>query len=628
MIAENNDIDKNVDDEIFYCINPLTPKSFFLFAGAGSGKTGTLVNVLKRFKKEHGKDFRLKNKKIAIITYTNAAADEINHRLDFDSIFAVSTIHSFCWELIKNFTNDIRNWLIEDLNNSIKELNEKIYKAKDKNNKTAISNQRKKEYKNKRLESLKKTYKFTYSPNGENITKDSLNHSEVIAIASSFIASKDLFKQLLINKFPIILIDESQDTKKDLIEALFSLQSLNKTKFSLGLFGDTMQRIYNDGKEKLGENLPEDWLKPVKLINHRSKSRIIKLNNKIRQKIDGQIQHARIENTGGVVRFFIIPRGANKLNTEEGIKEKMSLITSDNKWIDKSIPKNKLDIAVKTLTLEHHMAAVRMGFETFFSPLYEVDKLKANILEGNSPSINFFTKIILPLHLAHKLKNNFEIANIVKKYSPLFDKKNIISQIHEIKTIQQAKTNIDRLVSLWDKNKSPTLIEILENVNETKIFNIPLELKLLLERSALNNIDSDKDDDELLIAWDLALKAKFNEILKYNEYISENSEFGTHQGVKGLEFERVMIVIDDDEAKGFMFSYDKLFGIKALTKNDNDNISVGKETGIDRTSRLFYVACSRAKKSLAIVAYTDQPQVLKDKIKVLDWFTDEEIEIL
>ncbi|MGO3384334.1 MAG: UvrD-helicase domain-containing protein, partial [Acinetobacter guillouiae] len=151
--------------------------------------------------------------------------------------------------------------LIEDLNNSIKELNEKIYKAKDKNNKTAISNQRKKEYKNKRLESLKKTYKFTYSPNGENITKDSLNHSEVIAIASSFIASKDLFKQLLINKFPIILIDESQDTKKDLIEALFSLQSLNKTKFSLGLFGDTMQRIYNDGKEKLGENLPEDWLK-------------------------------------------------------------------------------------------------------------------------------------------------------------------------------------------------------------------------------------------------------------------------------------------------------------------------------------------------------------------------------
>mgnify|MGYP000868618284 CR=1 FL=1 len=50
---------------------------------------------------------------------------------------------------------------------------------------------------------------------------------------------------------------------KDLIEALFALQVQNKTKFSLGLFGDTMQRIYSDGKEKLGEDLPEDWVCPV-----------------------------------------------------------------------------------------------------------------------------------------------------------------------------------------------------------------------------------------------------------------------------------------------------------------------------------------------------------------------------
>ncbi|MDN5479442.1 MAG: protein regulator of cytokinesis family protein, partial [Chryseobacterium sp.] len=68
MITENNDIDQHIDDEISECINPSNLKSFFLFAGAGSGKTGTLVNVLKKFKKEYGNDFKLKNKKIAIIT--------------------------------------------------------------------------------------------------------------------------------------------------------------------------------------------------------------------------------------------------------------------------------------------------------------------------------------------------------------------------------------------------------------------------------------------------------------------------------------------------------------------------------------------------------------------------------
>jgi len=627
MITENNDIDQQIDDEISECINPLNLKSFFLFAGAGSGKTGTLVNVLKKFKKEYGNDFKLKNKKIAIITYTNAAADEINHRLKFDSIFTVSTIHSFCWELIKNFTTDIKKWLTIDLNDSIVDLEEKISRARDPNNKTTISNQRRKESKIKRLDSLCTISKFVYNPNGDNITKSSLNHSEVIAIASNFIASKDLFKQLIINKFPIVLIDESQDTKKELIEALFSLQSQNKTKFSLGLFGDTMQRIYSDGKEKLGEDLPEDWLKPTKVMNHRSELRIIQLNNKIRQEIDGQIQLARIENTGGVVRFFIIPRDADKEKEEESIKEKMSLLTSDIKWIDKNPPKSKLDISVKMLTLEHHMAATRMGFGSFFNPLYNIDKLKTSMLDGSSSSINFFTNIILPLYLAHISNNKFEVANIVKRQSPLFDKKNIINESDKLTIIQHSKTSIDKLLKLWESNNIPSLMEILKEVDETKIFNIPSELKFAIERSFFT--DSEKnDDDELSLAWDLALKANFDEIVKYQSYISENSPFGTHQGVKGLEFERVMVIIDDVEARGNAFSYDKLFGTKVLSKNDNENISVGKETGIDRTSRLFYVTCSRAKKSLAIAAYTDEPEALKAKLIELDWFTDEEIEIL
>ncbi|WP_435522875.1 hypothetical protein [Chryseobacterium indoltheticum] len=63
----------------------------------------------------------------------------------------------------------------------------------------------------------------------------------------------------------------------------------------------------------------------------------------------------------------------------------------------------------------------------------------------------------------------------------------------------------------------------------------------------------------------MPFKADFNEIVMYNNYITENSGFGTHQGVKGLEYERVMVVIDDEEARGFQFSYDKLSGTSPLT---------------------------------------------------------------
>src|SRR5690606_1627129 len=110
------------------CLDPKSFKSFFLFAGAGSGKTRTLVNVLTEFKESYGYDFKIRNKKIAIITYTNAAAEEINHRLSYDSIFEVSTIHSFCWELIKNFTADIKKWIEQDINESIIDLEDKLSK--------------------------------------------------------------------------------------------------------------------------------------------------------------------------------------------------------------------------------------------------------------------------------------------------------------------------------------------------------------------------------------------------------------------------------------------------------------------------------------------------------------------
>jgi len=85
-------------------------------------------------------------------------------------------------------------------------------------------------------------------------------------------------------------------------------------------------------------------------------------------------------------------------------------------------------------------------------------------------------------------------------------------------------------------------------------------------------------------------------IRKYDDYVNHRTRFDTHQGVKGLEFDRVLVIIDDSEAKGFMFSYDKLFGVKKLSETDINNMAEGKETSINRTQRLFYVTCTRAKK--------------------------------
>lgn len=627
--TQNNDIDKHVDNEIHDCLNLNNPKSFFLFAGAGSGKTRTLVNVLKEFKKNHGKEFRLNRKKVAIITYTNAASDEIKNRLEFDSIFSVSTIHSFAWELIQPFVTDIKIWLSNELSNEILKLEDEQSRSRDLKNKTSIDRARKIESKNKRILNLDNIVKFIYNPNGDNTTKDSLNHSEVISLAAFFIHTKPLMQELLVCKFPIVLIDESQDTKKELIDAFFELQQKKKESFSLGLFGDTMQRIYFDGKEKLDEGLPSDWLKPVKKMNHRSNKRIITLINKISEDKNRQEQIPRTDKEDGFVRLFICSNRNDKSKIEESICDEMALITNDSNWKN-----NEVEKEVMTLILEHHMAARRMGFTDFFEPLYKEEKLKTGILDGTLSGANFFTKIILPLVEAKIKKDDFTIANIVKKESLFFKKEELLKNTDQTNNIKDAKNALLNLFALWENNKDPLLIDILQNVYKSNLFPIPNSLLVIASRtlseqntaiSEENIIEDEEDVDKIINAWDFALSSPFSQIKKYNLYISEESKFGTHQGVKGLEFPRVLVILDDEESRGFSFSYEKLFGSKELTKSDKDNIKEGKETGIDKTKRLFYVACSRAKESLAIVAYTDYPEIVKKNAIEYGWFNENEI---
>jgi len=95
--------------------------------------------------------------------------------------------------------------------------------------------------------------------------------------------------------------------------------------------------------------------------------------------------------------------------------------------------------------------------------------------------------------------------------------------------------------------------------------------------------------------------APFSQVEPCTEYLSGRAHFDTHQGVKGLEFDRVMVIMDDAEARGFMFRYEDLFGGKAS----------GSKT-VDGTKRLFYVTCSRTKESLALIAYTKESDRVKN----------------
>ncbi|EAD9527638.1 ATP-dependent helicase, partial [Listeria monocytogenes] len=74
----DNHIDDHVDEEIKTCFDIDAPKSFFTFAGAGSGKTRSLVNTLKYIDDKYRDYFINHSRRVAVMTYTNAASDEIS----------------------------------------------------------------------------------------------------------------------------------------------------------------------------------------------------------------------------------------------------------------------------------------------------------------------------------------------------------------------------------------------------------------------------------------------------------------------------------------------------------------------------------------------------------------------
>lgn len=609
---------KTVDDEIYSCLDLDKPKSFFLFAGAGSGKTRSLVEVLNRFRENNIHRLRTNAQQVAIITYTNAACDEIKRRLEFDTAFSVSTIHSFAWELIKPYTYDIKALLRVRLQNDIDELEVAQSKGRA-GSKAAEDRPRQIASKRKRLESLSTVRKFTYNPNGENSGKDSLNHAEVIALTAELLSSRPLLQTILIRKFPVLLVDESQDTKKELIEVLFTVQQVHKAQFSLGLFGDIMQRIYMDGKEDLGLGpLPADWLTPKKIFNYRCPRRVVKLINKIRENVDQNVQEAVKENEG-VVRLFIADtsRLIDKIAFEDTVCQRMVEFTNDKLW---SEPKEN-----KCLILEHHMAAQRGGFSNFFNALYSVDKLKTGFLDGTLSGIKFFSEKILPLINSLEVNNQFSAFRILNKHSPLMVKEKFEYSEKPKAEIKKVKGAVDALYSLWEKGSNPTLQSILKEVNRTGLFKVPDSLAAIADRQEKDFEPAGGDVDPIIDAWDTALASCFSEFKEYVHYISDKSRYGTHQGIKGLEFPRVIVILDDGESRGNSFSYEKLLGAKEPAKSDNDNQKKGKETSIDRTRRLFYVTCSRAEESLAIIAYTSEPTKIKNNVLAQGWFTEEEV---
>ena len=616
-----DEVTPTADDVIQECLNLETPRSFFLYAGAGSGKTHSLVVAVKALKERERQRLTFEGRQIAIITYTNAACEEIARRLEHDPLVEVSTIHAFSWKMIKGFNDDIREWLRIKLASDIAELDDRLGRARTVN-KTSLANQASRDSKARRLAALDDIPEFTYSPTGDNVSRQSLNHSEVIQMSAAFLPHPPLL-DVMADRHPVLLIDESQDTNGALMDAFLKAQAAIPGRFCLGLLGDTMQRIYSDGKPGLDEAIPPDWAKPEKRINRRCPIRVVELINNIRAGADDHLQIPTPEAAQGAVRMFCTRQAPGQdFSLEDQIAEQMAEITGDAQW---ATGRN----GRKTLILEHKMAARRMGFEGVFAPLYAVAHLNTALMDGTLPILKVFFDGVAPIVAAAR-SDDFTLMEAVRLRSPLLDPKYLeAAGNNQLELLESVGVATHALYEML-KDNNPLIEEVAQILQSSGLLALPDRLVAAMAQGATADPAPETSDREALEihAYRVVLGRRYSEMAAFAGYANGLSPYGTHQGVKGLEFPRVMVILNDEEAGGFLFSYEKLLGITPASATDMKNENEGKDTSLSRTRRLLYVTCSRAEESLAIVVYSSQPEAARDRVIDAGWLTAEEVVVL
>ncbi|MCM2005258.1 AAA family ATPase [Pseudomonas aeruginosa] len=639
MSSRANKPDTQADIDLRSCLGDVPPRSFIMKAGAGSGKTTSLIKGLSSAIRIHGDKLRKFRQRIACITYTEIAAGEIWRDVGNDPLVHVSTIHSFMWLLAKPFQNDIRIWVSGRIAEKIEALEQKQatygprvqQRTKDKDTRD-VERLRKQ---SGRIAAVKS---FRYGT-GSDYVKGILGHDDILKLVPYLIAERPLFRTLLARQFPFVFVDESQDTTAEVIEALKTVERESGVTLCLGFFGDPMQRIYATGTG-LVEAAP-NWADIPKPENFRCATKVLNLANAIRRDGDDLVQvpgqrlgpEGVIPTPEGSAHLFILPADDTRDANLVRVRDWMATRTDDSRWrLGDDGPEQ-----VKLLVIVHQMAAKRLGFGELYTALNSKapTAFKDGFLDGSAWPLSPCVKFLIPIAIAHTEGRQLEVMRLIREYSPLLDKGDLAGAnvAERLKALRELVAEVAEGIA---GNSNVTIGDLLKRVYSAGLLILDPRLASYLDPEAVPpaqpaeglDDDDDQEDDESdkeMASMDAFLACPARQLLAYQTYISERSPFWTQQGIKGAEFDKVLVVLDDAESTHFQFSYEKYLGLKALSDTDRKHIEAGEETTVDRTRRLFYVSCTRALKDLAVVLFTADPEQAEAHMRQLGLFEGDSV---
>jgi DNA helicase-2/ATP-dependent DNA helicase PcrA len=618
--------------------------NFLLSGGAGSGKTYSLVQVIKQVIIDNPIS------KVACMTYTNAAVREIEERVNHKNL-NVSTIHDFLWDNIKHFQKELKSAIIELAND------ETVTKIKI-DDFDSVSN----DFFENRKEPVKKIEYKEHLRLKDGI----ISHDELLVVADFMFGRYQKLCDVVKDKYRFIFIDEYQDTHKEVVRILLEHFTKSKKKALIGFFGDAMQSIYEDGIGDINEykGAEDRKVKEVKKTqNRRNPQTVIKLANRLRTDGIQQVPSTDMSAPNMVNSQAKEGKIMFIYSANEDITRVKQFLSENHGW-DFSDAKE-----TKELNLTHNLIAGKAGFRTLMD-IYDKDSILdfrkriKDYIKNNGITTDFsentFGEVIGVLQrgktgrdlnavsptpaMQRFIDNNPELYQTALNYnyaafSKIYvdkdqlvdDKKqdeddenkkgskrdNLIRHLFKIQTNITLYTNKQyneflritdyrRLNSVKDKKTLKQNIEALINVGDKtieEIINDAHEKGICLFDEKLEKFQAEK-----AYIFNRVKDVKYSEFQKLFDYLEGKTPFSTQHKTKGTEFDNVLVILDNGNWNNYNF--------------ENLFLGGGTQSVLERTQKIFYVCCTRAKEKLAVF-YHNPSQSVINQAKV--WFEKENV---
>ena len=559
--------------EVYGCLN--CKDSFLVEAGAGSGKTYTLVKALRFLMERYQHNLTKRHQRIACITFTNVAKDEIVARTDRSPLIYSDTIHGFCWSLIRGFQRQLRERLpqLQHWPNRIAEVGDLGERAVE----------------------------YDLGHRSINDCRISIHHDDVLILTITLMDNVK-FRQILSNKYPIILIDEYQDTNAGWIDSI-------KTHFLgrggsplFGFFGDHWQKIYGDGCGKF----EHPSLTVIgKRANFRSVSTVVDCLNRMRPDLPQVVVDP---NEQGSVRIFHTnswtgPRltgghWSGDLPSEaadRALQTVLDRLTEDG-W-DLSPDTTKI------LMLTHRVLAGKQGYPS----IPTVFAFNESFTKKEHPHIAYFADVLEPACEAYLSRRFGEMFRALGSN---------VATIRSLADKNKWSEAMDKLIELRDDGTVGDVVDHLLSVRRPRVSDAIVRREHELRQSCP---DAGEEMPRMLKELRALRAVPYQEIVSLCRYLSGHSPFETKHGVKGAEFENVLVVV----GRGWnRYNFNEM--LELVT--DNSHIAANKQAALERNRNLFYVTCSRPKRRLAVLLTQQLSAVAMRTIS--NWFGDDVIEAL